>query len=129
MINRQQQIEDKAKEYIDYIESESKQSLNECTKKTLNLLFKYGADFAMSLLLPALEDATKWREVEKELPAEGKMVLIKYSCRCHELYAFGRGFESLGKFQWSMLSPYGNKGNITHWRPIESELAKLIITE
>lgn len=71
--------------------------------------------------LQQLREALRWRDVKEELPEVGKMVLIKYNDRKFEnLYAFGRVYESIGKYEWSIQSFFENKGTVTHWRPIES---------
>lgn len=99
-----QLIEAKAKEYIDYIESESKEPLGQYTKKTLSLLFSYGADFILSLW----HDAEEWRSVEDELPEKNKRVNVMLKDG-----TYSNSFILADGFWAYNLEP-------THWKPIIS---------
>lgn len=123
-----QQIEEAALLYADK-HTNGSDSMARFFRGASSAAYREGANLAISLLLPILEDANRWRKVSEELP-KIENVLIKVLL--HHL----NGNESIRYTTGLIYAPnnyllddavireISNRTEIVGWRPIESDKAK-----
>lgn len=118
-----QQIEEAAKSFLidkKYNSINYSTDYNSELKRMIDI-----SNFALSLLLPILEDATKWREVKEELPDNniGECILETELGVYYEIGSYSIIHESF-------LSQDADKiKNVKRWRPIESDLLNKVVQE